>query len=161
MALRLRKAEKKDMDMLFAWANDEQVRQYAFHTEKISYDEHVAWYARRLADEDCYIFLLESEEKSVGQIRFEIEAGEATIDYSVDALERGKGYGTDLIKMGTKQLKKMRPDVERYLAQVKYENMASAKVFEKCGFQKSEKTDFIEFVQNKDGVKDENSDCND
>lgn len=147
MALRLRKAEKKDMDTLFVWANDAQVRKYAFHTEKISHDEHVAWYARRLADKDCSIFLLESDGKSVGQVRFEIEAGEATIDYSVDALERGKGYGTDLIKMGMQQLKEMRPDVKTYLAQVKYENMASAKVFEKCGFRKNEKKDFIEFVQ--------------
>lgn len=147
MALRLRKAEEKDVDTLFVWANDAQVRKYAFHTEKISYDEHVAWYARRLADKDCCIFLLESDGKSVGQIRFEIEAGEATIDYSVDVLERGKGYGTDLIKMGMQQLKQMRPDVKAYLAQVKYENLASAKVFEKCGFRKSEKTDFIEFVQ--------------
>ena len=145
MTLHLREAAKEDMDTVFYWASEETVRKNAFHTEPIPYENHVAWYTKRLADEDCYIFLLETEVESIGQIRFDIEDGIATIDYSVAVPMRGKGYGTRLVQMGMENLTKRRPDVKEYLGQVKYENSSSSKVFEKCGFTREEKAAYIEF----------------
>ena len=38
--LYLRTADENDMDLLFQWANDPDVRKNSFHSEPISYETH-------------------------------------------------------------------------------------------------------------------------
>lgn len=147
MKLKLRKAIQADMDLIFQWANDAVVRANAFHTEQIPYENHVAWYTKQMKDADSVIYLMETEKEQIGQIRFSIEDGKAIIDYSVAAAFRGHGYGTKLVELGIEKLKKQRPDVSCFLAQVKYENPSSARVFEKCGFTRKEKPEYIEYTK--------------
>lgn len=157
--LYLREAGMDDMDIIFAWANDETVRKNAFHTEAIPYEMHKKWYAGQMADKDSYLFILEASQEKIGQVRFKIEEGIATIDYSVASGQRKKGYGTRLIEQGMQKISMLRPDVKKYLAQVKYENSASAKVFEKCGFAGEKKENYIEFTKRRKEDKHEDSDC--
>lgn len=131
----LRDVCDEDMDLLYKWANDPVVRQNAFHTEPISYEEHKNWFQRILKDEECvqYIFLKDNE--PVGQIRFNIKADEAVIGYSVAPEMRGKGYGKTLLEMGTEKFIKTYPHIKKVVGQVKKENMASKKCFTDIGFK--------------------------
>ncbi|MDE6055714.1 MAG: GNAT family N-acetyltransferase [Lachnospiraceae bacterium] len=146
MNLRLRKADYDDMDLLFEWANDDTVRANAFHTEKISYDNHVQWFEKVMADADVYLYILCEGEKPVGQIRLNVQGGEAVIDYSIVCDQRGKGYGSEMLQMMQTQLNTEKSmHVTKIVGQVKYENRASARAFEKNGFLKKELPDYAQY----------------
>lgn len=158
MKLILREVTGKDIDLLFRWANDPVTRQNAFHTEQIPYETHRAWFVRMLADRDIvkYIMCSESPQQELGQIRLAIEQEDedeiALISYSIDEAKRGMGYGSKMILMAEEMLREERPDVMYCKGQVKYENIASAKVFEKCGYDREDKEQYIEFTKRIRGV---------
>ena len=84
----------------------------------------------------------EISRRPVGQIRLDVEAGSAEIDYSVDAQYRGRGYGTAMVKQ---MMRLPRLDIHTFTAKVKPGNEASVRVFEKCGFVKrEERGEYIE-----------------
>lgn len=150
MRLMLREVTGKDIDILFRWANDPVTRQNAFHTEQIPYDTHCAWFVKMLADRDVLKYILCSisntgEMQDIGQIRLSIEDGEALIDYSIAPEKRGQGFGTRMILMAEEKLRESRMDVAFCKGQVKLENIASAKAFEKCGYDMDEKEQYLEF----------------
>lgn len=153
MRLVLREVTGKDIDLLFRWANDPVTRQNAFHTEQIPYETHRAWFVRMLADRDIvkYILASESPTQEIGQIRMSIEGDEedkfVLIDYSVDTSMRGKGYGSKMILMAEERLRTERSEVVYCKAQVKHTNVASAKVFEKCGYDREDMEEYIEFTK--------------
>ena len=153
MTLRLREVTGKVMDLLFRWANDPVTRKNAFHTEQIPYETHRAWFVKMLADRDIMKYVLCSslansdKVQDIGQIRLSIEDKEALIDYSIDAAKRGQGYGTKMILMAEEKLRELRADVIYCKGQVKFENIASAKAFEKCGYDREEKEQYLEFVK--------------
>ena len=43
-----KRAEKKDINIFFEWANDPEVRKSAFKTNKISWSEHKNWYYKKI-----------------------------------------------------------------------------------------------------------------
>lgn len=146
MNLYLREATKDDMDLLFCWANDSAVRRNAFHTEQIPYENHVKWFEKMMADESVYQYICCRGDEPVGQIRLNIETGEAVIDYSVSAKNRGKGYGAEMLRLIQKQMMENKiPGVIRITGQVKHENRASARAFEKSGFTGKEMPEYIQY----------------
>lgn len=148
MEYMLRRASKEDCDLIFDWANDPVVRAAAFHTEPIPYKSHIVWYHNLLNNPNVvpYIFCEKETKKPVAQIRFAIEEGKALISYSVSSEYRGCGIGTKMIQMAQEKLLKERPEVTTFVAQVKYENPASARIFEKCGYVEEELLEYKEFT---------------
>lgn len=151
MALYLREAVKEDMDLLYRWANDSEVRKNAFHTEQIPYDTHKVWFENLLKDRNVlqYIFIEKHQgmTKEIGQIRLSLDKDRAVIGYSIAEDMRGKGFGTRMVQMAEEKLREARKEITVFVAQVKYENEASAKVFEKCGFRASRKMEYIEYTK--------------
>lgn len=144
----LREATPEDVDLVYRWANDPTVRANAFSTDPISYDNHVAWYRGRLNNPDCHIYIgMTKENKPVGIIRVEKQREEPTlgmISYSVDAGERGKGIGTRLLILIQDKLRDAK--LNTLAGQVKPENSASRKAFERAGFAESNrKAEYIEY----------------
>lgn len=153
MKLMLREVTGKDIDLLFRWANDPETRQNAFHTEQIPYEAHRAWFVKMLADRNVLKYILcgcssnTGEMQDIGQIRLSVEEGEALIDYSIDPEKRGQGFGTRMILMAEERLRESRTDVIYCKGQVKNKNIASAKAFEKCGYDMDEKEKYLEFTK--------------
>lgn len=146
MCLYLRKGNQTDVDLLYEWANDAAVRQNAFHTEPIPYENHVKWFAKVLADASVYQYILCQEELPVGQIRLNVEGNAALIDYSISAEHRGKGYGSALLELAKKQIAIDKiSGVTKMVGQVKYGNTASARAFEKCGFTRREMAEYVQY----------------
>lgn len=144
MNLWLRRADDADMDLLFAWANEAAVRANAFHTEKIFYEDHVRWFKKMMADAQVYQYILCEGERPVGQIRLNVDGHEAAIDYSVESGERGKGYGSAMLQLVQEQLAaEQRQQITKLAGQVKFENYASSRAFEKSGFLKKELPDYL------------------
>lgn len=152
MNLFLREAAKEDMDLLYEWANDSVVRQNAFHTEQIPYDTHRAWFVRTLADREVLQYILCDADRrqgreEIGQIRLSLKQDRAVIDYSIDKMLRQKGLGAKMILMAEEKLREKETDVIYCVGQVKYENTASARVFDKCGYDAEELEDYIEYTK--------------
>jgi UDP-2,4-diacetamido-2,4,6-trideoxy-beta-L-altropyranose hydrolase len=133
--LTLRPVTQADCRLIWEWANDPLVRQNAFSSEPIPWEDHVRWFEGKLNNPNCvqYIGLSEQGEE-VGQIRFDIEDGQrAVIGVSVVSTHRGSGYGSQLINQAT-HLFLQENDVEIVEAFVKKKNISSKRAFEKAGF---------------------------
>jgi UDP-2,4-diacetamido-2,4,6-trideoxy-beta-L-altropyranose hydrolase len=138
-SLSIRLAEDGDCKLFWEWANDPAVRTSAFSPDAIPWEQHVAWFRRKLQDETCRILLaLDDSDVPIGQIRFDkIGLGEADIDITIGSRFRGLGYASRLIELGANQVFAER-HLQRLHAFVKPENIASAKAFEKAGFARLE-----------------------
>jgi len=130
--LTVRPANANDVLTYFAWANDPVVRASAINSAPIDMATHLKWFGRRLSDVDTYLYVLEAGDLPVGQVRFERHGAETTIDYSLDVLVRGRGWASQLLKLGIEALNSSRPTV--LSATVKPENVASAATFIRLGF---------------------------
>ncbi len=145
-SLWLRRACQGDLDLLFEWVNDDAVRANAFHMEKIPYENHVKWFEKMMADASVYQYVLCDDGTPVGQIRLNVEGSGALIDYSVAPRQRKKGYGSEMLRMIQAQsAADMSSHVTKLIGQVKYENHASAKAFEKCGFCRKDWPEYIQY----------------
>ncbi len=145
----LRKAEWKDMDQLFQWANEKEVRENSFSTAPIPYKEHKAWFEKKLKEEHTQIYIFCDGSIEVGTLRLEFgkdgaKGDEAVISYSIAAEHRNKGYGQKLIVLAEQEAcrwARRKQNAEHALgkvtikAQVKAENKASNQIFTKAGYE--------------------------
>ena len=133
--LKLRDAQPGDAALFFGWANDPQVRRQSLNTAIIPWPAHRQWFEARIADEHSRMFVLEARSLPVGQIRFDIEAGEVRISYSLDVQCRGRGWARILVGLGMDRMAALGRMVFR--AELKKTNTASAAVFRRLGFLES------------------------
>lgn len=152
MSLYLRRATMDDMDLLFKWANNPDVRKNAFNTEPIPYENHVAWFNKMMLNNSVIQYILCENDKELGQIRLNIENKAGVISYSVDESFRGKGFGTKMLAMIEEIIVLKKIQVSTLIGQVKYENKASAKAFVKNGYKRQNVDGFIEFSKIIEGI---------
>ena len=136
--LKLRQATPSDALTYFTWVNDPKVRSNAITRNPILMQNHLKWFNERIRDTQSDLFVLEAGNLPVGQIRFERHGEEVVVDYSLDVLVRGRGWGKQLIKMGVEALKPNNRDILK--ATVKEKNISSVKALIQGGF-KEEKSD--------------------
>jgi UDP-2,4-diacetamido-2,4,6-trideoxy-beta-L-altropyranose hydrolase len=136
-ALQLRRAEADDVYTYLSWANDPAVRRQSLNATTIDASQHRDWFSAKLRSRDSHLFVLLAGNLPVGQIRFDREGTQFRIDYSIDALFRGRGWGTRLVGLGLQAMRAQMPC--RFLAEVKRSNPASAAVFRRRGFVESER----------------------
>lgn len=145
--IRLRPALEKDCTTLQDWRNDPAVRTRSFSSDIIGLDEHTRWFSNKLSSDNCLLFIAEDGTGlPVGQIRFDRNGNEALVSISVIPSVYGKGIGTVMTKQGCSALASQWPGI-KVLAQVKPDNPASAAMFQKAGFSKTENldNDYLQF----------------
>ena len=126
----LREAEAKDCELIFTWANDRAVRINSNFPEPIIWENHKAWFQKRLNSRTTKIFIFQNfHGQSIGQLRLENIEGNWLINYSLDINYRGLGIGKEIVKLALLEI----PDGV-FRAQVKKENISSSKVFKSLGF---------------------------
>jgi UDP-2,4-diacetamido-2,4,6-trideoxy-beta-L-altropyranose hydrolase len=131
---RLRLVRYSDCRLLWEWANDPEVRMNALNRGRIPWEDHVNWFRERLKDPCCVHFCaFDTEDRPIGQIRFDLKGEDAEVDVSVDRSMRNRGYGSALIRVGVEKIsRKSKPG--NILARVRTENTASIRSFQKAGF---------------------------
>lgn len=134
MSLYLRTANERDKKILFDWANEAETRANSFHQEKISWEEHTEWYDRMMQAEDTLLYIAMDFMKPVGQVRLNIEDGAGRISYSVDKECRGDHLGQKILALAEKEAA---GKAARLTAEVKPDNTASRRTFEKLGYELS------------------------
>lgn len=128
------------IDLLYQWVNEVECRKNSFNTNAIPYDQHVNWCYEKLRSNDTSIYIVLFDKKiPIGQIRLVKRKAEIIISYSVDKKYRGKGYGTKFIELIVDNNNLIdAKDSITLVAEVKKDNIASQKIFEKCGFCRNE-----------------------
>jgi UDP-2,4-diacetamido-2,4,6-trideoxy-beta-L-altropyranose hydrolase len=139
-----RSATVGDMLSYFDWANDSAVRTSAMNTSPIPLEDHIQWFTDKLRSANSWLFVLEAQGIAVGQVRFDREDDGVWIDYSLDRLVRGRGWGPQLIRMGAESLPLPAGTVLK--ARVKKANAASAAVFRRLEFSESGAGDVLVFT---------------
>lgn len=125
--MKLREATSDDCELLFNWANNQEVRANAINSEPIEWEGHRDWFESKLQSSSKLLILEDND--PVGQIRLDLEDGYYLIDYSIQANQRGKGYGKKILEMTISNYNK-----HPFKALVKDTNKASKKAFERIGF---------------------------
>ena len=135
--LKTRFATLEDKELFFRWANDPLVRANAFNSERISKKTHDKWFSYRLNNpKECIIIVLETmQQVAIGQARFEKKGRKWYINYSLANYARGKKISFNFLKKAIFKFKEK--NKIKLIAEVKKNNIASCKVFEKLKFSKS------------------------
>ncbi len=133
----LRPITSSDCELLLEWKNEPAARQSAFNTVEVSKENHEKWFSNALNNPDIKIYILESEGKPIGQARINREEDVGIIDYSIDVLYRGKGYGKKIINLLEEEVRKI-GFISSLKAEVKKENVASRHVFISLAYAESE-----------------------
>jgi len=131
----IRKAHRRDMELVFLLSNDPVVRQQSIHPEIIPLEKHVEWFSRKINDPD-YIFLVvyDQNKQFIGQVRYEINKNSAVVSISISRNFRGKGLAVPLLKKTAAKVFKMKPEVKGITAYIKPENIVSAHSFIKAEY---------------------------
>lgn len=82
----------------------------------------------------------------VGQIRLDQEEGYIQIGYLIDKEYRNKGYGRDILTAAENVYSTTNQEI-CFCGRVKKENIASSRCFEKMGYLKTEKQNYIEYTK--------------
>lgn len=131
----VRRAQNADCRQVFEWANEPATRAASFSSEPIPWENHAAWFARKLHDLNCaFYFALDAQQRPVAQVRFDTEDREATISVSVDARARGGGTGSAVILAACREFFKT-SHAETVSAFIKPENQPSLRAFARAGFE--------------------------
>jgi UDP-2,4-diacetamido-2,4,6-trideoxy-beta-L-altropyranose hydrolase len=134
-SLTLRAAIETDCRMIYEWANDQVTRSVSFSTNTIQWDDHKNWFQAKLIDPNTRIFVaLDSNFLPVGTVRYQIEEIEATISINVAPCERGKGYGSVILRLGSNKIFQ-ETKVGVIHAYIKAENLSSIHAFENAGYR--------------------------
>lgn len=128
--MKLRPATLADAEMLLAWRNDPEARRQSFTTHEITATEMGAWLPSRVHT----IRIAMDGDVPVGQVRI---APDGMLSFSVDACQRGRGYGTEIIAA---VMDVAVSNGVSLIAQVKLGNKASNRVFQRLGWQIKEVT---------------------
>jgi UDP-2,4-diacetamido-2,4,6-trideoxy-beta-L-altropyranose hydrolase len=135
-SLRLRRARADDVRLLWEWANDPEVRALSFSTGPIRWETHVAWYAEKFGQNKSLMLIAEDDDGApIGQIRFDLNGGEAELNLSLAKEKRGISLSVPLIEAGVRELF-ANTECGRVHAFVKPQNTASVRAFEKARFDR-------------------------
>ena len=129
----LREANEDDRDLYFEWANDSEVRANSFNNEPIIYANHCEWFAKMLAAEDVFLYVLMIDDQPVGQVRLSVSGDVAEISYSIDKEFRGKGFGKRIIGLIKEKATEL-PQVRKLIGKIKTDNKKSSRCFLSNGF---------------------------
>lgn len=130
--LKVRLATKDDCVDYFNWANDPLVREQSLNSAVIEWDEHQKWFSEKISSSMSEMYVVEASGLPVGQVRFELVAETAEINYSLDELVRGRSWAATAVDLAINAFRNRSAVPLR--AFVKNQNISSRSTFFKLGF---------------------------
>lgn len=137
-ALTLRRAGLEDGPFLLTVRNEDNVRSQSKSQGLISEETHKNWLERHLGSSGTAIWIIERESQKLGYVRAQrlqdpSEAGKWLLSIALNALSRGKGYGTWAVREACRLLRETF-HAETIVAEVQSRNAAAMRLFTASGF---------------------------
>jgi len=143
--INLTNAGTTDINDIFEWRNHPDIRKNFFNQELLSWEEHEKWFMAKLKDPDTTIYMAHYRNEKVGAIRFEANDSVIKTSLMLNPDFLGKGFGSKVIKIGVEEFIKDKNPKESLIAEIKKDNLASIKAFEKAGFKENHVTYSYDF----------------
>lgn len=125
-----RSIQKEDCLKIFEIANDDEVRNSSFNSEKIPLENHKIWFNNILNDDSVKFHVLEYKNDIIGQLRLDFDEEYPVISISLNKKYRGLGLSKILLSKGLELID------GKVIAYIKKENMRSISFFKSMGFKK-------------------------
>ncbi|MFQ5685290.1 MAG: GNAT family N-acetyltransferase [Candidatus Scalindua sp.] len=139
-SLKLRNVESSDIGDLFKWRNHPVVRENSFNIEPISLDEHERWFKEKSKDPNSQIYIAYFEDDKIGIVRFDEKGDVIKVNVMLNPDFLGKGIGSEVIRLGTERFINDKNPGKPVIAEIKKDNIASIKAFQKAAFKESHST---------------------
>ena len=127
-----REIKQEDCLKIFEIANDDDVRQSSFNSEKIKLEDHKNWFKNILKEDSTKFYVLEYKEDIIGQLRFDFDEEFPVISISLNKKYRGLGLSKYLLSKGMEYLN----NYDKIVAYIKQDNIKSISFFKSMGFKK-------------------------
>ena len=127
-----REIKQEDCLKIFEIANDDDVRQSSFNSEKIKLEDHKNWFKNILKEDSTKFYVLEYKEDIIGQLRFDSDEEFPVISISLNKKYRGLGLSKYLLSKGMEYLN----NYDKIVAYIKQDNIKSISFFKSMGFKK-------------------------
>lgn len=122
--MKVRLANAGDVNRVYRWANEPEVRRWSLSQDPITWKDHQRWFSSVLADPACVLFIGEME-GPVGSVRFEeVAPGCVEVSIMLDPRYRGSGLSRRLLEAA---MLAYGPAV--FMATVKMDNVRSMWLF--------------------------------
>ena len=130
----LRAADITDAAVLFEWVNQSDSRKASLKSQDpVSWGDHCAWLAARLADPGARIWIIEVSGRAAGQIRFQDKGGGPEIAIYVEPEFRRAGIAVSALTAALDRARLIWPG-RNAIARVRLENAMSRRLFERAQF---------------------------
>lgn len=131
----LRGASEADLQLLWRWANEPDIREVSFSSQPISWATHTSWFAAELDSQDSLLLMaIDSGGEPLGQVRFRRQSPRAVASITIARQFRRQGFGVRLIRRAARIALDRWPDVDCLEAEIKTANDASRRAFAAAGF---------------------------
>ena len=135
--IKLAKADITDINDIFEWRNHPDIRKNFFNQEMLSWDEHEQWFMAKLNDPDATVYMTYHRQEKIGSIRFESKDSVIKTSLMLNPDFLGKGFGSKVIRLGVEEFIKDKNPNESLIAEIKKDNIASIKAFQKADYRES------------------------
>lgn len=114
---------------IWEWRNSPEIRTTAVDPAEIPWEDHSAWFARRIADPQTAMLIGAAQGADVGFIRFDLDGDTARVSIFLAPEQAGRGIGRALLQAGERWIVARYPDIRRFHADVRPENGTSIALF--------------------------------
>lgn len=126
-----RLATQEDAAILFAWRNDPVTQAMSVQTEPVSWETHVAWLTKTLANPTRHLWVAVADGQPVGTLRTDDGREGLEVSLTIAPTVRHQGIGTALLHELLQQ--ESRPLV----AYIKTKNLVAQQLFAQCQFHRT------------------------
>lgn len=134
MNVTFRKVSINDLKKIYEWRNHPKIRKNSYNENEITWDEHAAYWEKRLSGSENYSFIVVSDNIDVGLVRLDKRDDSYEVHIIIAPDKQGKGFGTAAIA----KVKEVATNlgIKKLIAKVKPTNIASKMIFTENGFVK-------------------------
>lgn len=133
--LTLRRWQSADCRTIYDWRQHPDSCRWSLNQQEFSFAGHESWFARILAADSIFCYMLEEKKMPVAQIRLEPAQmpGSYRVSVSVAPEKTGRGFGSMILRLVCQQQELARK-VNLLIAETKLANVPSQKIFSRQGF---------------------------
>lgn len=132
--VRIRSATMADRHALFSWRNDSAIRASSRTQSELEFSSHVQWLQATLEDSNRILLIGERNSTPVGVVRFDVEGRSAEVSVYLVPGAHPPGTGGALLATAEAWLRRQRPEVSLYRAEVLGDNRPSHHLFRAGGY---------------------------
>ncbi len=138
----LRLLEENDLPQTLAWRNQDHIRRWFFTSDRLTPEQHFAWFTRYQQRDDDFVFIIEElgpGSRPIGQAAlYNVDWARGTAEFGRLMIGPANAAGRGLARAATSALVALAFDqlgLQEVYLDVMPDNIRAIRVYETCGFK--------------------------